>query len=78
MIKTNYERLLREEKDRELAQSIQSNDQSTLINNHSEPRKEKAKSAPIQKQAVTKEEMQICVAAAVIAAANIIRENGVE
>ena len=37
LIKTNYERLLREEKDRELAQSIQSNDQSTLINNLSEP-----------------------------------------
>ena len=74
LIKTNYERLLREEKDRELAQTIQSNDQSTLINNHTEPRKEKAKTAPIQKQAVTKEEMQICVAAAVTAAANIILE----
>ena len=43
MIKTNYERLLREEKDRELAQSIQSNDQSNLINNHPEPQKEKNK-----------------------------------
>ena len=43
MIKTNYERLLREEKDRELAQSIQSNDQSNLVNNHPEPQKEKNK-----------------------------------
>ena len=43
MIKTNYERLLREEKDRKLAQSIQSNDQSNLINNHPEPQKEKNK-----------------------------------
>ena len=74
LIKTNYERLLREEKDRELAQTIQSNDQSTLINNHTEPRKETVKTAPMQKQVVTKEEMQICVAAAVTAAANIILE----
>ena len=74
LIKTNYERLLREEKDRELAQTIQLNDQSTLINNHTEPRKETVKTAPMQKQVVTKEEMQNCVAAAVTAAANIILE----
>ena len=74
MIKTNYERLLREDKDRVLAQSIQSNDQSNLINNHPEPQKEKTKSAPIQKQVVTREEIQNCVAAAVTAAANIILE----
>ena len=43
-----------------------------MINNHPELQKEKTKSAPIQKQLVTREEMQNCVAAAVTAAANII------
>ena len=74
MIKSNYERLLREEKNRELAQTIQLNDQSNLINNDPEPQKEKTKSAPIQNQLVTREEMQNCVAAAVTAAANIFLE----
>ena len=74
MIKSNYERLLREEKDRKLAQTIQLNDQSNLINNNSEPQKEKTKSAPIQNQLVTREEMQNCMAVAVTAAANIILE----
>ena len=74
MIKSNYGRLLREEKDRELAQTIQTNDQSNLINEEPKPQKENTKSAPTQNQVVTREEMQNCVAAAVTAAANIILE----
>ena len=65
MIKSNYERLLREEKDRELAQKIQTNDQPNLINEEPKPTpNENTKSAPTQNHAVTRQEMQNCVAAA--------------